>query len=233
MERFVELVEKYESVFSQDKMVLGEAMDFVHKINLVNQRLFRLIYRLVPPSQYEMLRTTLNDIEEKGIIQKSQSEYASLLVLVWKKDGSLCICTDLRWLNAKSVKDAHPLPHQADALAALGGNVFFSTMDLTSGFYNVPLYDTLKKYTAFSTPFGLRECNRMPQGLSNSPTTFIRMMLLIVRDESSLLCYLDNFMVFAPNEQLALEHLEMVFPLLKNHKLKLPPKKCHLLKRTV
>ena len=56
------------------------------------------------------------------------TQYASPLVLVWKKDGSLHICTDFRWLNAKTVKDAHPLPHQADTLAALGGNVFFYTM---------------------------------------------------------------------------------------------------------
>lgn len=91
-------------------------------------------------------------MEVKGIIRKSQSEYASPLVLVWKKNGDLRICTDFRWLNAKTVKDAHPLPHQADALAALGGNVFFSTMDLTSGFYNVPLFEE-HKYTAFSSPF--------------------------------------------------------------------------------
>lgn len=69
----------------------------------------------------------------KGIICKSVSEYASPLVLVWKKSGDLRICTDFHWLNAKNVEDAHPLPHQADCLAALGGNTFF-TMDPTSGF---------------------------------------------------------------------------------------------------
>lgn len=124
-------------------------------------------------------------MEVKGIIRKSQSEYASPLVLVWKKNGDLRICTDFRWLNAKTVKDAHPLPHQADALAALGGNVFFSTMDLTSGFYNVPLFEKHKKYTAFSSPFGLHEYNRLPQGLTNSPATFMRMMMSIFGDENS------------------------------------------------
>ena len=199
-DRLLELVVKYESVFSRDKMDCGEATEFVHKIHLVDERPFRLPYRRVPPTQYEKLRTALNEMEERGIIRKSHSEYASPLVLVWKKDGSLRICTDFRWLNAKTVKDAHPLPHQADTLAALGGNVFFSTMDLTSGFYNVPLHEEHKKYTAFSSPFGLHEYNRMPQGLSNSPATFMRMMLSISGDEnfSSLLCYLDDLMVFAP-----------------------------------
>ena len=96
---------------------------------MVGDRPFRLPYRQVPPNQYDKLRTAINDMEEKGIIRKSHSEYASPLVLVWKKNGDLRICTDFRWLNAKTLKDAHPLPHQADTLAALGGNAFFSTMD--------------------------------------------------------------------------------------------------------
>ncbi|KAI3371076.1 hypothetical protein L3Q82_023711 [Scortum barcoo] len=108
-------------------------------------------------------------------------------------------------------------------------------MDLTSGFYNVPLHEGHKKYTAFSSPFGLHEYNQMQQGLSNSPATFMRMMLSIFGDENltSLLCYLDDLMVFGPTEQIALERLEMVFSRLKNHNLKLAPKKCHFLRRTV
>ncbi|KAL7877507.1 hypothetical protein SRHO_G00041500 [Serrasalmus rhombeus] len=175
--------------------------DFVN--SLKDHKPFRLPYRRVPPSQYEKLRTALNETEEKGIIRKSHSEYTSPLVLVWKKNSDLCICTDFRLLNARTVKDA---------LAALGGNVFFSAMDLISGFYNVPLCEEHKKYTAFSSPFGLHEYNRMPQGLSNSPATFMRMMLAIFGDENftSVLCYLDDLMVFAPTEQLALERLEKV-----------------------
>lgn len=90
-----------------------------------------------------------------------------------------------RWVNARTVKDAHPLPHQADVLAALGGNAFFSTMDLTSGYYNVPLHDDDKKYTAFSSPLVFHEYDRMPQGLCNSPATFMRMMLSIFGDQNS------------------------------------------------
>ncbi|KAM3862568.1 enolase 4 [Diretmus argenteus] len=96
-------------------------------------------------------------MEERDIIRKSNSEYASPLVLCWKKNGKPRLCTDFRWLNARTVKDAHPLPHQADVLAALGGNAFFSTLDLTSGYYNVPLHEDDKKYTAVSSPLGLHE----------------------------------------------------------------------------
>ncbi|KAG1930477.1 interleukin-1 receptor accessory protein-like 1-A [Pimephales promelas] len=198
-DRLPNLTEKYESTFSRGKI----------------EKPFRLPHRRVAPSHCDELRAALSEMEVQGIIRKSQSEHASPLVSVWKKNGDLRICTDFRWLNAKTAKDAHPLPRQADALAALGGNVFFSTMDLTSGFYNVPLFEERKKYTAFSSPpFGLHECNRPPRGLTNSPATFMRMMMMmsIFGDENftSLLCYLDDLMVFAPSEQTALDRLELV-----------------------
>lgn len=232
--KLLHLVKKYESIFSRNKTDCGEANDFVHWIRLVDEKPFCLPYRCVPPSHYETLRVALDEMGEKGLIRKSNNEYASPLVLVWKKNGDLRICTDFRWLNAITVKDAHPLPHQADALDALGGNAFFSTMDLTSGFYKVALYED-DKYTAFSSPFGLHEYNRMPQGLCNSPATFMRMMMSIFGDENftSLLCYLDDLMVFSPNEQVALERLEMVFSRLMAHNLKLSPKKWHFLRKSV
>ena len=174
-------------------------------------------------------------MEEKGIIQKSTSEYASPLVMVWKKDGNLRICIDFRWLNARTVENAHPLPHQSDCLAALGGNCFFSTMDLTSGFYNIPMHEDDKKYTAFTTPLGLHEFNRMPQGLCNSPASFMRMMMGIFGDMnfSKLLCYLDDLLVYAPSESEALSRLRTVFERLRGNNLKLAPKKCHLLQKEV
>lgn len=89
--------------------------------------------------------------------------------------------------------------------------------------------------TVFSSPFGLHEYNRMPQGLTNSPATFMRMMMSIFGDENftSLLCYLDDLMVYAPSEQAALERLQMVFSGLAANNLKLSPKKCHFFRRSV
>ncbi|KAJ8010185.1 hypothetical protein DPEC_G00072360 [Dallia pectoralis] len=233
--RMADLVLRYEDVFSRDHLDCGEAKGFVHRIHLSDSRPFRLPYRRVPPGQYQKLRQVLSEMEEKEIIRKSTSEYASPLVLVWKKNGDLRICTDFRWLNKRTLKDAHPLPHQADCLAALGGNCLFSTMDLTSGFYNMPLHEDDKKYSAFTTPMGLYEYNRLPQGLCNSPGSFMRMMTSIFGDQNylSLLCYLDDLLVFAPDEETAFLRLTMVFDRLRSHNLKLSPKKCFFLRRSV
>lgn len=188
-----------------------------------------------PPAHYQKLHQVLTEMEEQGIIRKSASEFASPLVMVWKKNGDLRICTDFRWLNVRTIKDAHPLPHQADCLPALDGNIVFSTMDLTSGFYNLPMHEEDKMYTAFTTPLGLHEYKMMSQGLCNSPASFLRMMLSIFGDLnfSTLLCYLDDLLVFAPSEQEALNRLDAVFQRLRKHNLKLSPKKCHLLRRSV
>ncbi len=233
--QLLDLVLRYEDIFSRHHLDCGKAQGFVHRIHLTDTKPFRLPYRRVPPSQYQVLRKVLDEMEEREIIRKSTSEFASPLVLVWKKNGDLRICTDFRWLNKRTFKDAYPLPHQADCLAALGGNCLFSTLDLTSGFYNMPLYDDDRKYSAFTTPMGLYEYNRLPQGLCNSPGSFMRMMTAIFGDQNflSLLCYLDDLLVFAPDEKTALERLEMVFSRLRGHNLKLSPKKCYFLKRSV
>lgn len=108
-------------------------------------------------------------------------------------------------------------------------------MDLTSGYYNIPLHEEDKKCTAFSSPLGLHEFNRLPQGLCNSPATFMRMMLTIFGDQNfrSLLCYLDDLLVFGKDEEESLQRLEMVFQRLKDHNLKLSPSKCRFLQRSV
>ena len=233
--RLIQLLTEYQDIFSKHPLDCGEVEGYKHRIRLTDDRPFRLPYRRVPPAHYQKLRQVLTDMEEKGIIRKSSSEYASPLVMVWKKDCGLRICTDFRWLNARTLKDAHPLPHQSDCLAALGGNCLFSTMDLTSGFFNIPMHEDDKKYTAFTTPLGLHEYNRMPQGLCNSPASFMRMMLGIFGDMNftKLLCYLDDLLVFAPSEDEAISRLHTVFQRLRENNLKLAPKKCHLLQEQV
>lgn len=95
-EKLVQLLENYHDVFSKHALDCGEVSGFVHRIRLTDERPFRLPYRRVPPAHYQKLRQVLSEMEEQGIIRKSVSEYASPLVLVWKKDDGLRICTDFR-----------------------------------------------------------------------------------------------------------------------------------------
>ena len=115
---------------------------------------------------------------QRGTIRESCSLWASPVVLVPKKDGSLRVAVDYRKVNEVTKKDAFPLPKISDCLDAVSDSKYFSTLDLTSGYNQVPVAEQDIPKTAFTTKYGLFECVFMPFGLSNSPATFQRVMEL-------------------------------------------------------
>lgn len=91
-------------------------------------------YQRIPPSEYEEVKQHINQLLEAQVIRESSSPYASPIVLVRKKDGSLRMCVDYRQLNNRTRKDAFPLPRIDESLDALAGARWFSTLDLASGY---------------------------------------------------------------------------------------------------
>ena len=117
----------------------------------------------------------------KQIIEHSTSPHNSPVWVVPKKRDSSGkqkwrIVIDFRKLNEYTDQDAYPLPNIEDILNHLGKSKFFTTLNLSSGFHQIPMDKDSKKFTAFSTHEGHFEFNRMPFGLKNAPTTFQRMM---------------------------------------------------------
>jgi len=125
-------------------------------------------------------------------------------------------------------KDAYPLPRIEESLDALTGAKWFSTLDLASGYNQVPVADKDRAKTAFCTAFGLFEFNRMPFGLCNAPSTFQRLMERIFGDQSfqSLLLYLDDVIVFSTTIEQHLQRLELVLDRLRQQNLKIKLSKC-------
>lgn len=178
-----------------------------------------------------MVKDHIHQQLEAQVIRES-NPYASPIVLVKKKDGSLCMCVDYRPLNSKTRKDAFPLPHIKESLDALTGASWFSTMDLASGYNQVPVAVADQPKTAFCTPFGLFEWNRMLFGLCNAPSTFQRLMQRIFGDHQcqSLLLYLDDTVVFSSTVKLV--H-KVVLGRLQQEGLKVKPSKCAFFQRQV
>uniref|UniRef100_A0A3P9I2U1 Gypsy retrotransposon integrase-like protein 1 n=1 Tax=Oryzias latipes TaxID=8090 RepID=A0A3P9I2U1_ORYLA len=229
------LLVKYSDVFAVHDEDLGYTKHVQHEIPVLNETPVSQPYRRVPPNQYKEVREHISELLKKGVIQESSSSYASPIVLVRKADGSLRLCVDYRKLNAKTRRDAFPLPRIDESLDALSGAEFFSSIDLASGYHQVAVHEKDRHKTAFTTPFGLFEYLRMPFGLCNAPATFQRLMQATMNDLifQIVLVYLDDLLVFSQTFKEHLERLEIVFKRLKNTGLKVKVEKCHFLQSEV
>ena len=164
-----------------------------------------------------------------GVIHPSNSPWVSLVFMVKKKDGSLWFCVDFRQLNAATIKDAHPIPRIDDLLDALHSALWFSTLDLKSGYWQFPIQEQEKEKTAFRTSSGqLFEFNQVPFGLCNAPATFSRLMdrVLAGLHWETCLFYLNDIIVFAATWEEHLARLRQVFERLRHAQLKLGAEKC-------
>ena len=147
---------EYHHIFALEDVELGKTDMVKHVIRLNDPIPFRERYRHIPPHQYDEVKKHLKEMLEIGAIRKSQSPWASAVVLVRKKDGALRFCIDLRKLNARTIKDAQTLPRIEDSLDSLNGAVIFSSLDLKSGYWQVELDEESIPYTAFTVgPFGI------------------------------------------------------------------------------
>ncbi|XP_029941466.1 uncharacterized protein LOC115383427 [Salarias fasciatus] len=229
------LLQRYESVFSAHDGDLGCTDLITHDIPLLDDIPVRQRYRRIPPSEYEVVKEHINQLLDAQVIRESNSPYGSPIVLVKKKDGSLRMCVDYRQLNSKTRKDAFPLPRIEESLDALTGARWFSTLDLASGYNQVPVSEADRPKTAFCTPFGLFEWNRMPFGLCNAPSTFQRLMQRLFGDQQcqSLLLYLDDIVVFSSTVDQHLERMELVLRRLQQQGLKAKLNKCAFFQREV
>lgn len=154
--------------------------------------------RRLSPSERETVNAQIDEWIAEGIVRPSTSDYASPVVLVRKKDGSVRLCVDYRLLNRKIIRDRYPLPLIEDQLDRLQGAKLFSTIDLKNGFFHVKMDESSRKYTAFIVPDGHYEFLRVPFGLCNSPAVFQKFVNSVFRDlmrESVLLAYMDDLII--------------------------------------
>ena len=166
-----------------------------------------------------------------GAIHKLHSPWASAVVLVRKKDGSLRFCIDLRKLNNQTVMDAYSLPHIDETLDSLHGSQWFSSLDLKSGYWQVEMDRESKPLMAFTVgPLGFSDCERMPFRLTNAHATFQRLMetCLGVLNLHWCIIYLDDIVIFSKDLASHVRRLKAVFWKLEEAGLKLKPSKCEL-----
>ena len=184
--------------------------------------------RPIPPRDFEDCRAHIHSLLEANIIKPSHSPFASPIVLLRKKSGALRMVIDYRKVNARTVKDGYSIPKVEDLLLTLNGSRYYCQMDLCKAYYQVPMSDRARKYSAFITPFGLFEWDRLSQGLANAPACFQRLMETVFSDMNltELIIFLDDILVHAKNLPELKERTLRVLDRLASYNLKLDPSKC-------
>lgn len=187
------------------------------------------------PEIKKALEEHLESMLSKGVVRPSRSPWGARPVFVGKKNGSKRLCFDYRDLNKKMVPDSYPLPLLWPLLQEVAGHKWYVTLDLNWGFWNVPLEEESKQYTAVITHKGTFEFNVIPFGIRNSPGEFQRAMDIIFSDlyPRNVRCYIDDIVIFGNTKGEVLVLLEDVLRRVESSGVFLKMPKCEWLQQEI
>lgn len=199
-----------------------------HRIVTVSAPIKQRYYPVSPVLQ-EHINRELDEMLEKGVVEKSNSGWSSPILLVKKKDQGFRVCVDFRKLNAVTERDSYPLPYITNILDKLKDAIYISTLDIKSAYWQVPVDVESRPYTAFTVPGrGLYQFCRMPFGLHNAPATWQRLIDTVLGPElePNVFVYLDDVVIVTQTFERHIEILEEVFRRLRDANLTVSTKKC-------
>ena len=229
IDRLADALFEYSDVFSTSKTDFGSCniMPFTLSVPAGTKPVASRPYRINPLMQ-KKVDAVLDQYLAAGLIQHSTSPWASPLVVIPKKDGSVRITVNYKRLNALVDLDGQPLPRVDGILDSLYTGKVFSIFDLNSAFHQIVCDDETVPLTAFCTPTQLFEWLRMPQGANASPSWFVKVINRVVHGLDRVLAYLDDVICF---DEEPLGHvLNMIefFKRLRQYNLKLSPGKARV-----
>ena len=229
------ILRHFSDIFSKDETDLGRTHLAAHEIPTGDAPPVKQPPRRVPIALAHEEKEAIENLKRQGVIRESSSPWASPIVLVRKKNGKIRPCVDYRRVNFLTCKDAYPIPRTQDCLDAMAGSVMFSTLDMTSGYHQIPIKEEDIPKTAFVTRQGLYEFTTMPFGLTNAPATFQRVMEIACRglQWSRCLIYLDDVLIFGRTPAEHATRLKLVLERIRKAGLKLKPEKCELFQTEV
>ncbi|KAL6420796.1 hypothetical protein ACFW04_013771 [Cataglyphis niger] len=213
---FLRICEDFCDIFHVDGEPLTCAATVEHEINT------RAITLLVNVRSYRLPKKHKTEVNKQ--VQQMLELYGPT---------QLRVVIDFRKLNDLTIGDSFPLPNITDILDQLGNAKYFTTLDLASGYHQIPMTEKDKNKTAFSTPYGHYEFNRIPFGLKNAPATFQRLMNSVLIGMQGLKClvYLDDIVIYGSSLEDRNKWLKEILQRLRENNLKLQPDKCEFLRK--
>ncbi|XP_070145086.1 uncharacterized protein [Drosophila kikkawai] len=201
-----------------------------HKIYMKHDRPLKQRYYPKNPAMQKIIHDLVEELLQQDLIEPSHSAYSSPVVLVKKKNNQWRLCIDYRQLNTHSERDAYPVPRMDHILNQLREAKYISTLDLKNGYWQIPMEENSKQYTAFTVPGrGLFQWKVMPFGLHTAPATFQRALDSVIGPEMEpfAFAYLDDIVVIGRTKREHLEKLHEVLARLRKANLRINPEKCH------
>ena len=225
--RVEDLLTEYDDIFSKNEYDMGRTHLVQYHIDTGDNHPIRQGLRRHPIAQLPEIDRQVDELVRHDYVEPSAGPWASNVLLVRKKNGTYRLCVDYRALNGITYKDAYPLPHIDTCLGSMNGATWFSTIDLRSGYHNIPIKESDRDKTAFVTCRGSFRYKVLPFGLSTAPSVFQRLMDLTLCGLTYMTClvYLDDIIVFAPDFDTHMVRLREVFDRLRGANLKIHPGK--------
>ena len=218
---FMGLANQFASLFTEAPGTTDLAQ---HHIKLTSDEPVRSRPYPVPYSMRESLKKDIADMIKMRVIRESDSPYASPVVVVKKKDNTNRVCVDYRKLNKLTVIDPEPMPTAEHLFQKLGGDKFFTKIDLSKGYWQITIPEEDIPKTAFVTPDSSYEFLKMPFGMINSAATLKRAMKKLIKDLDNVDFYWDDILVHTRTWQEHIKALRELFArLMQKHDEKLFP----------
>ncbi|MDD9853556.1 MAG: retropepsin-like aspartic protease/reverse transcriptase, partial [Deltaproteobacteria bacterium] len=223
---FKAVVEEFKDLFHTSPGVTSEAQHYIPTTG----NPVRVPPRRIPAHYRDKVEQQIQEMLDLGVIEESSSPWMAPAVFVKKKSGEIRLCVDYHELNKKTTKDAYPLPLPDEVQDRLAGSTIFSTLDLQSGYWQMPVHPEDQHKTAFcpGPGLGLFQFRRMPFGLTGAPSSFQRLMNKLLRGLPFATHYIDDILIHSASEEEHREHLRIVFERLQKAGLTLRGKKCRI-----
>ena len=210
-EKLHDIVNKYQTAIERIPLCIPTTLPIEHRIDLSDDIPVNLPSRRLPYSLHAPVKEEINKLLSNDFIEHSDSQYASPIVPIVKKNGSVKIAIDYRLLNKKTVPRPYPIPHPDDLFNKVKGSKVFSVLDLQNGYFHIPVKQSDRHKTAFILPFGKFQWKRLALGLIGAPYTFCGAMFEIFSDMPYVVVYFDDILIFSNTVEEHLSHLKEVF----------------------
>ena len=224
-EELKQLLTEFSDVFSDEP---GKTTVTKHEIHLEpGSRPIKLPPYRVSTQKSEIIKKELDNMIDLGVIEPSSSPWAAPVVVIPKPDKTFRFCVDYRRLNEVTVSDAFPMPRIDDLIDKVGKAKYLTKIDLSKGYWQVPMDEEAIPMSAFVTPFGHFQWKFMPFGLRNAPATFQKLVqkVLLGLDKFTA-AYLDDILIFSESWHEHICHIKEVLKRIREAGLTIKATKC-------